>query len=81
MTDIIIKPLVPELIEDYFDFFDNRAFSDGSPYYPCYCNAFNLSLDQIKTDLYAKAKESSFFTKQLKLKKILVIFFYILKPF
>ena len=59
MADIIIKPLAPELIEDYFDFFDNRAFSDGSPYYPCYCNAFNLSLDQIKTDLYAKAKEYS----------------------
>ena len=59
MADIIIKPLVPELIEDYFDFFDNRAFSDGSPYYPCYCNAFNLSSDQIKNDLYAKAKEYS----------------------
>ena len=59
MADIIIKALTPELIEDYFDFFDNRAFSDGSPYYPCYCNAFNLSLDQIKTDLYTKAKEYS----------------------
>ncbi len=59
MADIIIKALKSELIEDYFDFFDNRAFSDGSPYYPCYCNAFNLSLDQIKTDLYTKAKKYS----------------------
>ena len=59
MSEITIKALTPELIEDYFDFFDNRAFSDGSPYYPCYCNAFNLSSDQIKNDLYAKAKEYS----------------------
>ena len=57
MADIIIKPLAPELIEDYFDFFDNRAFSDGSPYYPCYCNAFNLSLDQLKRDVFDKAPE------------------------
>ena len=46
IDEILIKKLVPELIEDYFDFFDNRAFSDGSPYYPCYCNAFNLILDR-----------------------------------
>ena len=39
MTEYIIKKLTPDLLEDYFDFFDNRAFSDGSPFYPCYCNA------------------------------------------
>ena len=44
---ITIKALSPELENDYFDFFDNRAFSDGSPYYPCYCNAFNMSVDEI----------------------------------
>ena len=27
-----IKSLTPDLAEDYFDFFDNRAFSDGSPF-------------------------------------------------
>ena len=27
MSEITIKALTPELIEDYFDFFDNRAFS------------------------------------------------------
>lgn len=41
--DIVIRPLSPELEEAYLDFFDHRAFSDGSPYYPCYCNAFNMS--------------------------------------
>ena len=57
MTDsITIKALTPELAEDYFDFFDNRAFADGSPFSPCYCNAFNMSLQQIKTELFAVAE-------------------------
>ena len=54
MTEITIRQLTPELIEDYFDFFDNRAFSDDSPYYPCYCNAFNLSLEQLQKDVFDK---------------------------
>jgi len=41
--EIEIRALTPALEDEYFDFFDNRAFSDGSPYYPCYCNAFNMS--------------------------------------
>ena len=41
------KALTPDLVEDYIDFFDHRAFSDGSPYYPCYCNAFNMSTTEI----------------------------------
>ena len=36
---IVIKPLAPALTLDYLDFFDNRAFSDGNPNGPCYCNA------------------------------------------
>lgn len=52
-----IKKLTPDMSKDYFDFFDNRAFSDGSPFYPCYCNAFNLSKERIKTELYQKSKE------------------------
>ncbi len=46
MNEITIKALSPDLEKDYFDFFDNRAFLDGSPYYPCYCNAFNISTDR-----------------------------------
>ena len=34
-----IKPLSPDLIPSYLDFFDNRAFSDDSPCGPCYCTA------------------------------------------
>lgn len=57
MTQYVIKGLTPDLMEDYFDFFDHRAFSDGSPFYPCYCNAFNMSQKQIQDELYAQAAE------------------------
>ena len=56
MMNLSIKALRPELIEDYFDFFDHRAFADGSPFYPCYCNAFNMSREQIEKDLFSRAK-------------------------
>ena len=55
--DYEIRRLTPELAEDYFDFFDNRAFSDGSPFYPCYCNAFNMSKDRIEAEFNRKAEE------------------------
>ena len=42
------KVLTSELVEAYIDFFDHRAFSDGSPYFPCYCNAFNMSTNEIE---------------------------------
>lgn len=56
--DIMIRALKPELSEDYFDFFDNRAFSDGSPYYPCYCNAFNMSAEQIKSEFFEQIESN-----------------------
>jgi GNAT superfamily N-acetyltransferase len=43
--NIIIKPLTPELKTDYFDFFENRAFTDDSPY-RCYCQAYQMSKEQ-----------------------------------
>lgn len=51
-----IKRLAPELAPDYLDFFDNRAFSDGSPYYPCYCNAFYMTAEQIKAEFLDRAE-------------------------
>ena len=43
--EITIKKLTAELSEDYFDFFDNRAFTDNSPY-RCYCQMYQLSKEQ-----------------------------------
>ena len=50
-----IQRMSPELATDYFDFFDHRAFSDNSPYYPCYCSAFNMTEAQIEAD-FAEAR-------------------------
>ncbi|MBP3459261.1 MAG: GNAT family N-acetyltransferase [Lachnospiraceae bacterium] len=49
--NLMIKRMSPELADDYFDFFDNRAFSDDSPNYPCYCNAFNMSAERIRSEI------------------------------
>lgn len=53
--DLTIKPLSPELAADYLDFFDRRAFSDGSPYYPCYCCAFQMTKRQIQEEFFDRA--------------------------
>lgn len=43
-----IKPLTPELAADFFDFFDNRAFSYNSPEGPCYCTRFQMTKEEEK---------------------------------
>ena len=45
--NLIIKPLTPELTDNYLDFFDNRAFSDNNPMGPCYCNAAIMSSEEL----------------------------------
>lgn len=52
---LFIKPLTVANIDDYFDFFDNRAFSDGSPYAPCYCNCFYLTPEEVKDTISQRA--------------------------
>ena len=48
MKDIVIKKLTYELKDDYLDFFDHRAFSDGNPNGPCYCTSPNQDEEIIK---------------------------------
>lgn len=64
--NLIIKQLSPELAEDYFDFFDNRAFSDNSPYYPCYCNAFNMSAEYIRSQIIEQVNANGGGTEEWK---------------
>ncbi|MEA4862274.1 MAG: GNAT family N-acetyltransferase [Victivallaceae bacterium] len=45
--NLTIKPLTPELASDYFDFFENRAFTDDSPY-RCYCQMYQMTKEQAK---------------------------------
>ncbi|MDD2361849.1 MAG: GNAT family N-acetyltransferase [Oscillospiraceae bacterium] len=46
--NIEVKKLTPELAADYLDFFDNRAFTDDSPY-RCYCQVYQMSKEQYQT--------------------------------
>lgn len=48
ISALSIKPLVAELISDYLDFFDNRAFTDDNPNRPCYCTSPNQDEKTIK---------------------------------
>jgi GNAT superfamily N-acetyltransferase len=45
--NIVIKTLTPVLAADFFDFFDNRAFTDDSPY-RCYCQIYQMTKEQQK---------------------------------
>lgn len=59
--DIIIKKLTPELIGDYFYFFDNVAFTDNSDWAGCYCVYYHYSeelLDEIKESVTIRPGES-----------------------
>lgn len=50
IVKVTIKPLTHELSADYFDFFENRAFTDDSPY-RCYCQMYQMSKEQAKAAL------------------------------
>jgi len=54
--DITVKSLTPELAADFFDFFDNRAFSDDSPEGPCYCTRFQMTKAEEKSELFDQAE-------------------------
>ena len=47
-----IKPLTAALAEDFFDFFDNRAFTDDSPMQPCFCCRPQMTVEQERTELF-----------------------------
>lgn len=44
--EIVIKPLSKETAADFFDFFDHRAFADGSPEGPCYCTRYQMTAQE-----------------------------------
>lgn len=43
MPDFTIRPFTPDMEDIFFDFFDNRAFTDDTPYAPCYCYIWYMS--------------------------------------
>lgn len=46
-----IKPLTPDLSEEFFDFFENRAFADNSPMQPCFCCRPQMTKEQEEVEL------------------------------
>lgn len=46
MLALDIKPLTPDLAADYFDFHENRAFTDHPEWSHCYCFWFHMSSSQ-----------------------------------
>ncbi len=55
--EIIIKPLTVELTADYFDFLDNRAFTDNSPWGGCYCTGWQMTKEEEKIQLFDQMEE------------------------
>ena len=56
---IDIRPLGPELLGDYLDFFDNVAFADHQEWAWCYCTYYHLGKqdeDRIKAESEGKEK-------------------------
>jgi len=41
--DIVIKPLTPELVDDFLFYFDNIAFSDNPDWAACYCHFYHFN--------------------------------------
>lgn len=54
--EIEIRALTPELAPDYFDFFENRAFTDDSPY-RCYCQMYQTNRDEAEAAYAGVAPE------------------------
>ena len=41
--DITIKPLVPDLLDDFLHYFDTVAFSDNPSWATCYCHFYHFN--------------------------------------
>lgn len=68
--NIAIKPLTPELSADYFDFFENRAFTDDSPY-RCYCQMYQMTKEQVKAALEnAKGRDPGIVSREIAERQI-----------
>lgn len=58
--NITVKKLTPELAEEYIDYFDNRAFSDGNKEKGCYC-VWHHWTDKCEIDKSPEWKDSGLF--------------------
>ncbi len=73
--EITIKPLTSELSLDYFDIFENRAFTDDSPY-RCYCQMYQMTKEQYRKECEnAKDVDFGILSKVLLNNKLIRVLF------
>lgn len=60
-----IKKLTPELANDYIEFFEKYAFSDGSEFAGCYCTWYNWNDDYEKERNRCSDEKKKSFKKDL----------------
>jgi len=65
---IEIQSLTPELAADYFDLFDNRAFTDHAEWSCCYCTTFHTGkeFDQKIEKTYQETGGENFWTENIR---------------
>jgi uncharacterized protein YndB with AHSA1/START domain/ribosomal protein S18 acetylase RimI-like enzyme len=44
--EVTVRPLAPDLVDDYLDLFDHRAFADNPGWQGCYCFNFRFAGDE-----------------------------------
>lgn len=64
---ISIKPLEPDLINDYLNFFDNIAFTENPDWAKCYCYSFHFTG---KTEEWRKESNRTAVTSLIKKKEM-----------
>ncbi|MFX0106014.1 MAG: GNAT family N-acetyltransferase [Candidatus Hodarchaeota archaeon] len=62
--DIVIKPLSPDLIDDFLYYFDKIAFSDNPDWATCYCHFYHFA-GTTKQFLKRSAEENRIKSKEL----------------
>jgi len=67
---IEVKKLSPRLIDDYLDFFENHAFSDGSEFAGCYCVWYHWTEELENQRAQSNEDEKASFKKHLAVKLI-----------
>ena len=68
--EVIVKKLSPELENDYIEFFENNAFSDGSDFAGCYCTWYHWTDELEKERGQCSEKMKMCFKKELAKKYI-----------
>ena len=68
--DVKIKPLAPDLLDDFLHFFDNIAFSDNPEWKGCYCHFYHFAGDMEQWEKATKEQNRNSTITLIKEKKM-----------